>query len=260
MVPGDTMRQQRSGRSYSLTHGRRFVADVTHFSQGIPFIVVERHMHIADVVHARRLCDPRPGWLAIFVKAFGIAALAVPDLRRSWLSFPWQRLYEHPTTTVGITMVREWQGEPTVFILPIRRPEELPLTDIANRIHKAMTADVAEIGAFRRLILVGRWPKLVRRLIWWLGLRVTGSWRQKYFGTVTINNTGNAGADVLFAVTPVTSYLTFGQVTDEGQVAVRLIFDHRVYDAMPAGQGLVAMEAAINGPILQELQALSRTT
>ena len=250
------MGQLPPGRSLPLSHGRRFVADVAHFSRGVPFIAVERRIHIPEVATARRAADPRPGWLPVFLKAFGLAAQQVPDLRRSWLSFPRQRLYEHPVTTAAVTVVREWAGEPTVFILLVRRPEEMPLGDIADRITRATTAGVTDIGAFRRLLRVGRLPWPVRRFVWWLGLRVSGAWRQKFFGTVTVNNTANAGADIMFAVTPTTSYFTFGRVSDDGGVTVRLVFDHRVYDAAPAGRGLAAVEEALTGPILDELKGM----
>jgi hypothetical protein len=250
------MGQLPPGRTLPLAHGRRFIADVAHFSRGVPFIAVERRIRVPEVAAARQAATPRPGWLPVFLKAFGLAARQVPDLRRSWLSFPWPRLYEHPVTVAGVTVARDWAGEPTVFILPVRKPEERPLADVAAQVARATTDPVRDVPAFRRLLLVGRLPVPVRRLVWWLGLRVSGDWRQKYFGTVTVNNTANAGADVAFAVTPMTSYFTFGRVGDDGGVTLRLVFDHRVYDATPAGRGLEAVEAALTGPILDELRAM----
>jgi hypothetical protein len=245
------------GRVRPLSRGRRFVADVAHFSRGVPFVTVERRITIPEVAAARRTADPRPSWFSIFLKAFGLASLETPDLRRSLLTFPYPRLYEHACSVAGVAVERKLDGEPAVFILQVRQPEDTPLTGIASQIQRAKTAPLWEVAAFRRMLKLDMLPAPLRRFVWWLGLRTCGSWRQKFYGTFTISSVVNAGGEVTSAVTPMTSYFTFGEVDADGCVTLRLIFDHRVLDAAPAARGLVAVERALKTTILDELRAMA---
>lgn len=243
-----------SGRSLSLSRGRRFVVDVMHFARSVPLVAVERRICIPEVAAARLAAEPKPGWYPLFLKAFGLAALEVADFRRCYLTFPWPRLYEHGESVAAVTIERELDGEPAVFIFQVTHPETTPLHEIDARLKRMKSAPLHEIAAFRRVLRMSRWPSPLRRLVWWLGLRVSGPWRQRFYGTFTTANTANAGGEIVFAPTPLTSYFTFGEVGTDGSVTLRLFFDHRVTDASPAARFLVAMERALNGPILSELR------
>ncbi len=245
------------GRSVPLSRGRRFVADVMHFAAGTPLVVVERVADVSAVAAARLAAEPRPGWLPVFLKAFGLAALEVPDLRRSLLTVPWPRLYEHGASVAAVTMERDLDGEPTVFIFQVREPENTPLPEIDARIRKTKATPVWDVPAFRRVLRMSWWPRPVRRMVWWLGLRVSGGWRQRFYGTFSVGSTVNAGGEIRYAPTPLTSYFSFGEVGSDGRVALRVFVDHRVVDASPAARFLVAMERALNGPVLAELRALA---
>ena len=54
-----------------------------------------------------------------------------------------------------------------------------------------------------------------------------------------------------------TSSLTYGPVDERGWVVVTLLCDHRVVDGMVAAQALADLEAALRGPIAEELRALA---
>lgn len=228
-----------------------------HFSRSVPLVVVERTADVSRVATARSACPVKPGWYALFLKAFGLAALEQPALRRSWLSVPWVRLHEHACSVAAVSVERDIDGEPVVFIFQIKAPEETPLLEIDQRIQRMKESPLHEVAAFRRVIRLARWPRPLRRLVWWLGLRVRGRWRERYFGTFASGNIANIGAEIRYAPTPLTSYFTFGSVSPDGRVSLRLFFDHRVTDAAPAARFLVRLEQALNTEILHELQQLS---
>ena len=82
-------------RHVPLSLCRRLACDAMHFSQKVPLVVVERRMRLARLVSARQGVEPRPSWFAVFMKAYGLVASRRPELRRSYLTLPWHRLYEH---------------------------------------------------------------------------------------------------------------------------------------------------------------------
>lgn len=245
------------GHSLPLTLPRRFVGDVMYFSRSVPLVVVERLATVPEVARARQVAESRPGWLALFLKAAGLATQDVPELRRSFLSFPWPRLYEHGCSIPAVTVERDWQGEPGVFVLPLRNPESLPLTEIAATLKQAKTVPLRDVAAFRRSLRLSRLPMPLRRLVWWLALRVVPGWRQKYFGTIAVSSVIASGAEITAALTPLSGYLTFGEVNPDGRVVLRLMFDHRILDAAQAARFLVALERRLNTDILTELYAAS---
>src|SRR5258708_29917137 len=84
-----------SNRTIPLSPARRLACDVLHFGQKVPLVVLERRMRLAEVARARAAIPPKPTWFAVFAKAYGIIAARRPALRRSYLSLPWPRLFEH---------------------------------------------------------------------------------------------------------------------------------------------------------------------
>lgn len=229
-----------------------------HFSRSVPVVAVERTISIPEVAAARAGADPRPGWYPVLLKAFALAAAETPALRRSLLTFPYPRLYEHACSVAAVMVEREIGGEPTVLAYLIRRPEAMPLPEIDAQFRRAKTAPVEEVADFRRMLLHARLPRPMRRLVWWLGLRVSGPWRQKYWGTFAATSVVSAGATVLGAVAPNSVVFTFSPVAPDGSVVLRLWMDHRVLDGATAARGLVSTEAALRGPVRAELRALAR--
>ena len=68
--------------------------------------------------------------------------------------------------------------------------------------------------------------------------------------------TASAGATALNLVSPLPTALNYGLFAPDGTLDVRLHFDHRVLDGMPAARALAELEAELNGPILAELRSL----
>lgn len=246
-----------SGRTIPLSTGRRLVCDIMHFSRAVPQVTVERVAHIPDVRSARESAHPRPGWYPILLKAYALASMRVPELRRSLLSWPYSRLYEHACTVASVAVERELEGEPAVLMFHVRAPESLSLPQIDARFRRMKTAPLHEIAEFRRLLLLARLPRPLRRFVWWLGLRTSGAWRQKYWGTFGSSSTLAGGATLISPLCPLTTVFTFGPVGSDGSVLLRLGFDHRVLDGMAAARGLAETEAALHGEILAELRSLA---
>lgn len=228
-----------------------------HFSRSVPQVTVERIARIPDVLAARNVAYPKPGWYPILLKAYALAAMRVPDLRRSLLTVPFARLHEHACTVASVAVEREVEGEPAVLAFHIRTPESLPLAEIEAKFRRAKSAPLQEVAEFRRMLLLAKLPRPIRRFIWWLGLRASGSWRQKYWGTFGSSSALTGGATLISPLCPLTTVFTFGPVAPDGSVLLRLGFDHRVLDGMAAARGLAETEAALHGEMLHELRSLA---
>lgn len=245
------------GRTIRLSRGRRLVADYLHFSNPTTTVVVERRVNLAEVAATRVEATPRPGWYSIFLKAYALAAHSEPDLRRSLLTFPFARIYEHAETTAMVAVERELDGAPTVFTYPLRRPESKPLIDIDAELGRLRTAPLHEVRAFRRALALLRLPRPIRHALMWLALRARGSWRDRYYGTFAASNVAPAGGALTLALCPHTTFLAPAPVEADGSTTLRVFFDHRVTDGAPVARALVAMEEALRGSILDELRALA---
>jgi len=195
----------------------------------------------------------RPAWAGIFAKAIALTAREFPELRRVYVKWPWAHLYEYPEVTVSIMVNREHDGEPCVLPLVIRDPATRPISVIAQVIEKHVTAPIAEIRAFRRVLALGKLPGIVRRPLFWLGYNLPRS-RATYFGTCAITSVSFTGSELLYVPTPTTSLLTFGVFGPDGRTPVRMVIDHRVMDGMQFAAILARLEAIMNGPILDELR------
>src|SRR5262245_57319513 len=99
------------GRAIALSAPRRFLTDLMHFALRVPTVPVQRRMHLAEVAAARSAAAERPGWPAVFLKAYARVAATMPELRRVYLSLPWGRLYEYPTSVANVAVERDYQGE-----------------------------------------------------------------------------------------------------------------------------------------------------
>ena len=113
------------GRNIPLSPARRLVCDWLHFSAQASYVSVERRMQLAPVAAARASAPLRPGWFPIMVKAFSLACRQHPELRRSYLSFPRPRLYEHAVSVAAMIMEarsRRRAGDLELATAPAREP------------------------------------------------------------------------------------------------------------------------------------------
>jgi hypothetical protein len=244
------------GQTIALSGPRRFIIDLVHYARKVPSVPVARTIDLGPLREARRQHPARPSWAIIFMKAYAQVAEAHPPLRRSLLSFPWTRLYEHPHSTCALALEREFQGEEAIFVGLFRGPEQPSFLELQKALEWYKETPPAEIGFYRQALRVSRLPWPLRRLLWWSTLEISGFKRAKRFGTFGLTTYGSLGAESLHPISPLTTTLTYGPIDpDTGQVSVKIIYDHRVLDGAFIARRLEDLQKALLGPILEELRA-----
>ena len=233
---------------------RKLVVDLTRLH--VPSVPVQRIMHLGAVVEARAAAKERPAWAAIFAKAYALVAEDMPLLRRAYVKLPTPRLYEYPISTASIVVERDFGDEMVVLTMLIRDPAQMLVADISRTIKHAKTVPVAEVKHFKRMLQLARWPTPLRRMIWWLGLNI-GRQRGNYFGTFGISVYSALGSESLHPISPLTAVLNYGVIAEDGTVAVRIMYDHRVLDGSMVARTLERLEARLTNELVAELRLLA---
>ena len=81
------------GTVRKLSMPRRLVADLMHASRRVPFVSLRRTLNVRPLIEARAMMARRPGFAAIFVKAFCLVAKDEPVLRTLYAKWPWPHFY-----------------------------------------------------------------------------------------------------------------------------------------------------------------------
>jgi hypothetical protein len=247
---------QPKGRNIPLSLPRRFVGDLVHFARQVPTVPVQRRMNLADVAEARQAAAPRPGWCAVFTKAYAVVAARRPELRRAYLSFPTPHLYEHPINVASVAVERRFGDEDGVFFGHISNPEQRGLPELDRKLREFKEQPVEQVGAFRQALRVSGLPRPLRRLAWWVGLNVSGRKRAHFMGTFGVSVYGSLGASSLHPLSPLTTTLNYGAIEPGGAVDVRLVYDHRVLDGATVARALQDLEGVLRHEIAAELRYL----
>jgi hypothetical protein len=242
------------GVSVPVTVGRRLVAEYMHQSRNVPTVAVSREFALGHLAAVRAETRPKVSWVALFAKAYGLAARRHAALRRSWTTFPFARLYEHDQSVCVVLVEREWGGEEVVLGGRVRGPETTSLRDLSQHVRRLQTAPVWSISCFRQILRLGRYPGLLRRFLLWSSLHWSGRKRSKRFGTFLISSLGNFGCGSANPRFPLTGYLSYGPISADGRTTVSLTFDHRVLDGRQAARALADMESFLNTVLLAELR------
>lgn len=244
------------GRCHPLTLPRRWVGDILHFGRQVPIITGERGLRIRPLVSARRSTPRPPTWSSIILKAIGLVGLKVPEVRQSYLSFPWGRIHEMPYSVGSVVLDREYEGGHAVFPCPLLRPEGRPLREIQTVVDGWKTGPVSAHGPLRRLVRTARLPTPVRRAMWWYGLNADGYQKARNFGTFAINCLAGYRGRIMQMCFPVTTFLYYGIPEKDGSMPIQMGFDHRVYDGYTAAKLMGELETVLNGPIAEEVVSL----
>ena len=69
------------GTTRKISLPRRFIVDLMRASMRVPFVSLSRTLDVSTLIEARAQSTQRPGWAAIFVKAFALVARDEPVLR-----------------------------------------------------------------------------------------------------------------------------------------------------------------------------------
>ncbi len=216
-------------------------------------------MDVAPLVAARAACPDRPSWVALFAKAYSLVAADNPRLRQSYLTFPYARLYEHAESVATISVERTYQGEDAIFFGRLKAPDRQSLASLDDHLRRWKTAPIEEIGAFRQALRFTRLPRPLRRLAWWLALNVLGARRDRHFGTFGISVYSSLGVDSLHPIAPMTTLLNYGRIAPDGQVDVRIVYDHRVLDGAVIGRTLVRLEEVLREAMVAEVAKGNRS-
>jgi len=185
-----------------------------------------------------------------------IVAADRPELRRAYLKFPWPHLFEAQKNVASIAIERKYHNEDAVFFGRVDAPEERSLQVLDEKIRHLKNAPLESVGSFKQSIMVSKFPWPFRRMIWWLGLNLAGKFRCQRLGTFGVSSYAGLGANSLHPLTPITITLNYGPVGADGQVDVRLIYDHRVMDGATVARALAAMERVLTNEILLELHKI----
>ncbi len=200
------------GSYFPLSGPRRFIGDLVHFAHKVPSAPVSRVMNLKPVFEARAQHPLRPSWACLFMKAYALVGAQYTPLRRSFLEFPWPRLYEHPWMNCALAIEREYQGEDGVFVGIFRAPEYQSLTQIQEALLWYKNETLEKIGFYRQALRFSRVPTPVRRMFWWVTLNLSGYKRCKRFGTFGLSSYGNLGAENLHPISPLSTTLTYGPI------------------------------------------------
>ncbi len=233
---------------------RRTVLDICQAASTVPAFAVDRRIQLERVLHARKAVPQRIGWAAIFAKAYSLVAAEVPQLRQTYISYPWPRLYQHPKSIVSITVNRYdpiIDAERLLFSR-IRNVEDLALPDVQGAVDVYQNSDTNEL--FREGRLLESMPTFVRRLSWHMMMRWMGRKRARMLGTFTLSTLAPYGTTNHSHPLVVTSSLTYGPLEDDFCSRVTLIADHRVVDGAIIARALVRLEEVMNNEILVELR------
>ena len=242
------------GRVVAISRSRRLVIDFMRFTQEVPRATVTRRMQLARLVAARRQSSEakRPMWTAIFAKAYGIVSDELPELRRAYVKFPRPHFYEYPQAVAMIPVTRDYFGEETILSTRIKNPATLSLSQLSQLLLRAKSLPTDEVNHYGRMMQIARLPGFLRLALWWIALNI-GRQRANYFGTFLISTVSRYGGEFESVLSPVSTSLSYGVIAPDGSVDVRLTWDHRVMDGLPAARALMRLEEILVGPIVDDL-------
>jgi hypothetical protein len=142
-----------------------------------------------------------------------------------------------------------------VFVGLFRAPEQQSISQLQQSLSWYKNEPLEKVGFYRMALRFSRVPTPVRRAFWWATLNLSGYKRSKRFGTFGLSSYGNLGAENLHPISPLTTTLTYGPIDrSTGRVVVKLIYDHRVLDGAYIARRLADIEAALHGPVVEELR------
>jgi hypothetical protein len=245
------------GTSRKISLPRRLIADLMHASRDVPLITFRRTLQIDALAQARAAAAPRPGFAAIFAKAFSLVAKDQPVLRTLHVGWPWPHLFELPQSIGMIAVARQIDGEDCVMMQKLIGADATPLGEVDAAIRHAKTAPVEEVPAFRKKLQVTRLPLPLRRLAWRVALGI-GRQRANHFGTFGISSVAAYGPGELHPISPGPFILSYGVLRPDHSIDVVIRFDHRVTDAAVIATAMTALERVLNTVIAAELQGFQR--
>src|ERR1044072_3294332 len=140
------------GTVRKITLPRRLVADLMHASTRVPFVSLTRPLNLRGLSEARAQAAQRPGWAALFVKAFALVAKEQPVLRTLYVKWPMPAFYELPRSVAMVAIARVEDGQDCVLPQKGSAPDEMSLAEIDAAIRHAKDAPIDQVPAFRKML------------------------------------------------------------------------------------------------------------
>jgi hypothetical protein len=234
---------------------RRLIVDLMRASADIPFVSLSRTLNIRPLLDARSLVAQPPGFAAIFVKAFALVAREQPVLRTLYAKWPWPSFFEMPRSVAMVAIARVEDGEDCVLPQRVTSPEGLSLDEIDGLLGQAKQAPVADVPAFRKMLMVSRMPWPLRWLTWRIGLNF-GRQRANYFGSFALTGVATYGGGELHPLGPGPYILSFDVARPDGSIGFIIRWDHRLCDGALIAKATTRLEQVLNTDIVAELRGL----
>ena len=247
------------GTVRKITLPRRFIADLMHASMRVPFVSLARPLNIRGLSEARAQAAQRPGWAAIFVKAFALVAKEEPVLRTLYAKWPRPAFYELPRSVAMVAIARVVDGQDCVLPQKITAPDELTLMEVNAMIRHAKEGPIEQVAAFRKILRTTPLPLPLRRLFWAIGINF-GRQHANYFGSFGVTSVAAYGAGQLHAISPGPFVMSYGVEKPDQSIDVVLRWDHRITDAALIAKTLNRLEQVLNTEIAAELRANRQQT
>jgi hypothetical protein len=232
---------------------RLWIRDAIYFGMRHYINGMSQRINIAPLMKARNEYSSGISWMAIYIKALALVGQRFPELRQSFLPWPWPRIYQHPNCVALPVIERQWRGEDAVLFDPILAPESMPLPKINDRMRQLRNLPVEAVGGYRRLIRITRLPRPLRRALWRLVLHWSGRLRSQYAGTFMVTSLAIPGIAPVQAMMPASIMVYYSAPESNGDVMLYVFLDHRLIDGMRMYRLLLDLETTLNGAIVEEL-------
>ncbi len=240
----------------SFGENRRLVGDLLSISARLPLFPIEREFDLGELAALREETSPRISWVALFVKAYGLLAADIVELRQSYMQWPWPHIFQHEQSVAMVAVNRSTLSGDRLFWGRFTAPEKMSLTEIQIQLDDYKHGQIEK--TFRRQMRVSRFPTPLRRLAWWMSLNLSAIRRARRIGTFGLSTVASLGAVNRFHPTCTTTSLSYGPLTPAGRTLVTIVYDHRMIDGAPLARALAELEAILQGPIAEELAGLKR--
>lgn len=233
---------------------RAMVTDLMWLHRSMPTVSQVKTFDLGELRAVRQACPRRISWAIAFLRAYALTSIEYPSLRRTYISWPWPHLYEHPEAIGNLVVSREVNGESWLFFAPIASAESFSLDRQQGLLERYQTGPVEEV--FKNQFRLAQYPRFIRRLLWSLRF-LSPAKRIKRLGTFALTTVAGQGVTILDPRAPVTSTLTYGPMNDAGQCDVTIAYDHRVMDGKEVASILCATERIMQTRIVQEFHDLA---
>ncbi len=240
----------------SFGENRRLVGDLLSISQRLPLFPMEREFDLGELAALREEVSPRISWVALFVKAYGLLAADIVELRQSYMRLPWPHIFQHDHSVAMVAVNRSTPSGDRLFWGRFTAPEKQSLVEIQTQLDEYKHGQIEK--TFRRQMRISRFPAPLRRLAWWMSLNLSAVRRARRIGTFGLSTVASLGAVNRFHPTCTTTSFSYGPLTPAGRTLVTIVYDHRMIDGAPLARALAELEAILQGPIAEELASLKR--